>query len=178
MRLALLVHVAAAALLLCGCPDVEEGATGSGNTTQGSGATGGTGGSGQGGAGQGGAGQGGAGQGGAGQGGAGQGGAGQGGGGVSEECKKLDSELKVKLVDAQKCDPAIDIVQCVDTVSGLCCDEIVGQKDSPEVLAYLEAYEKWKAASCVASCPPVPCPAAPTGTCSLANGAGACVQNP
>jgi hypothetical protein len=173
MRLALLVQVAAAALLLCGCPDVEQNGTGTGNTTQGSGAgdQGGSGGAGQGGSGQGGSGQGGAGQGGAGQGGA--------GGGVSQACKEFESDVDVKLVEAQKCNPAIDIVQCVDAVAGKCCDVIVGMKGSPEVLAYLEALEKWKAASCNPGCPPEPCPPAPPAhTCTPdGNGAGACIQN-
>jgi len=185
MRLALLVQVAATALLLCGCPGADEGAVGSGNTTDGSGASNqggaGQGGAGQGGAGQGGAGQGGAGQGGAGQGGAGQGGAGQGGagGGMSAACQMLESDVNVKLEAAQKCNPAIDVVQCVDVVQGLCCDTIVGTKDSPDVQAYLEALKQYQAASCNPTCPPIPCPAAPSGTCKPSgSGLGQCMLQP
>ncbi|UQA59311.1 hypothetical protein [Polyangium aurulentum] len=179
MRLALLVQVTATALLLCGCPGADEGAVGSGNTTDGSGASG-QGGAGEGGAGQGGAGQGGAGQGGAGQGGAGQGGAGQGGaGGGASACQALEFELNVKLQEAQKCNPAIDVVQCVDVVKGLCCDTIVGKADSPEVQAYLEALKEYQAASCNPTCPAIPCPTMPTGTCKpTGSGAGQCMQQP
>jgi hypothetical protein len=160
MRLALLVQVVATALLLCGCPGSEENAAGSGNTANSSGASG----------------QGGEGQGGAGQGGEGQGGA---GGGTSAACALLENDLNVKLEEAQTCNPAIDIVQCADVVAGVCCEVIVGKKDSPEVQAYLEALEKYKGASCTPTCPPVRCPAAPTGTCKPSgSGSGQCMQQP
>lgn len=161
MRLALLVQVTATALLICGCPGGDQDSS-SADTLPGISS------SGQGGAG---------GQGGATQSASGTGGA---GGGVSMECVLAKNELDVKLVEAKTCNPAIDIIQCVDTVTGVCCDEIVGLKDSPEVQAYLEALKKYQALSCnPEECKDVVCPTAPTGKCTPSgNGAGSCSTQP
>jgi hypothetical protein len=208
MRFASLIHTSALVLLLCGCPGAEENGSGSGKPgIEGSGAGSNQGGTGQGGTGQGGAGQGGSGQGGAGQGsagqggagsgqggagsgqgsagqggaGAGQGGAGQGGagGGNSALCEEIENDIQVKLVEAQKCKLGIDSVQCGESVSGLCCSVIVNHKDAPEVLAYLEALEKYKSEKCAAACPAIPCPAEVKGECLPESpNAGKCAQSP
>jgi hypothetical protein len=49
-------------------------------------------------------------------------------------------------------------------VAGVCCDEVVDQKDSAETQAYLEALAKFEAA-CQKSCTPDPCPTFNKGYC-------------
>lgn len=197
MRSVLLAQVAGAALFLAGCPGTEQveptggtncpsgqvcppGTGGGGNGGDGAGGAGGDGnGTAQGGAGQGGMGAGGNGQGGAGgngqggsggAGGNGQGGAGgngQGGGG-NAVCEPLENDVNVTMVGATKCFPLQpEIPQCKEILDGPCCVISAVTKDDPEVIAYLEAYEKWKAAGCMPTgCPPIPCPEIPQFQCT------------
>ncbi|WP_206079646.1 hypothetical protein [Polyangium spumosum] len=148
--------------------DGAGGAGGEGNgTSQGGAGQGGAGGNGQGGSGgAGGNGQGGSGAGGNGQGGA--GGNGQGGGGGNAVCEPLENDVNVTMVGATKCFPLQpEIPQCKETIDGPCCVISVVTKDDPEVIAYLEAFEKWKAAGCMPTgCPPIPCPDMPQFQCT------------
>ncbi len=189
MRFVLLAQVAGAALFLAGCPgDQQVEPTGGGSGCPagtvcppgagGGGGNGGNGGDGAGGAGNaggaggsGGSGQGGAGGNGAGGAGNGSGGAsngsGAGGSGGNAVCDPLESDLDIKLVDATQCFPLQpEIVQCQEVLDGPCCPISVVAKDSPEVVAYIEAFNKYKAAGCDAGCPPIPCPAMPKFKCT------------
>jgi hypothetical protein len=160
------------------------GASGAGGKAGGGGqggATGGRGGAmGSGGGGRAGA----AGSGGAGMGGTGMGGTGTGGSGgtsvadagpdASVDCSALRADLDAKLAAAQKCDPQA-MKQCQDVVAGVCCPAPINSKSSPEGMAYLAAFDRYKAAQCRAICPLIACRAG-TPTClASASGPGQCV---
>lgn len=206
MRLVLLAQVAIAAVLAASCSgadsaDPSGGTSGAGNSSgqggEGNGSSSGQGGAGNG-SGQGGAGNGSStGQGGAGNGSStGQGGAGNGGvggnigepstgtgagGSLNEVCAMVKSDLDLKYVDAAACNPLSDTPQCKDTVSGPCsCQIVVALKNTPAVIAYLDAVKAWQSAGCDATCPPDPCPPMPTGVCTPqgAPNVGICVTQP
>jgi hypothetical protein len=99
----------------------------------------------------------------------------------ASDCGALRAEVQKTLAEAQKCIPsgAGVPVQCKDVLKGLCCDEPVNSKDSPEGMAYQQALDRYNAAHCATACPAVVCPVSMRTVCMPSSvSAGVCVFAP
>jgi hypothetical protein len=174
MRVLLFAQVAAVALLMSGCPGATvsdptgggcvpgQNCSTTGSSSGGEGGKANTGGSG-------------------GSGGASGGNGGSGGvGGGPKECEPLLLDVMAQEEKARICSIELpQSTQCNDIVQGLCCPIAVTNMDSPEVQAYLEALKAYLDAGCVPSCPPIPCPTNPDGSCMPGMGSnGSCTIPP
>jgi hypothetical protein len=86
------------------------------------------------------------------------------------KCEVLFADLTAKLDAAKSCTGASN-QECQAFVGGLCCPEVVAEKDVPVTQAYLEALAAYQQAGCPAECPPMPCPSVNKGLCM----GGSCV---
>jgi hypothetical protein len=86
------------------------------------------------------------------------------------ECDMLLADLTAKLDAAKACSGASN-QECQAFVEGLCCPEVVAEKDAPATQTYLDALAAYQQAGCSFDCPAEPCPDANKGLCS----AGDCI---
>jgi hypothetical protein len=93
---------------------------------------------------------------------------------ASVDCAALRMDLDAKLVAAQKCDPNATMVECQDIVAGVCCSAPIASKSSPEGMAYLAAFDLYKAANCRTICPLIACRTGTPKCVASADGAGKC----
>jgi hypothetical protein len=82
----------------------------------------------------------------------------------------LAQDVAAKLALAKACTGASN-QECGAFVDGLCCPEVVAEKDAAATQDYLDALAAHQAAGCDAACPPEPCGNANKGLCS----AGSCI---
>jgi hypothetical protein len=81
-------------------------------------------------------------------------------------CDSLLHTVNDALVKAKVCCPDCKSIQCTNAVPGLCCSETVNaQPDSPEMRAYLQAFEAFQAAGCAVICTGALCVETPSRTC-------------
>ncbi len=90
------------------------------------------------------------------------------------DCTKLAADIGDLEEQARTCCAFCNSVQCSHVVDGLCCPVSITSDQAPALAA---ALAKFKAAGCVAGCPAVLCPTAPSNVCGPGkdpNGAGRC----
>jgi hypothetical protein len=66
---------------------------------------------------------------------------------------------------AETCCPFCNHAPCTFVVDDLCCPLTVDMQGSPNVVAFEDALNAFRAAGCGVACPAIPCPVAPSNTC-------------
>jgi hypothetical protein len=97
-------------------------------------------------------------------------------GGAATDCDALQREVLVRLEAAKQCCAFCDSIQCTALVSGLCCPETVGNANSLETQAYLQALDRFINANCAWGCTLIACRLEPSMLCEpTSSGGGRCL---